>query len=264
MKNTNLKSLQRSCRENILLMTTEAGSGHLAGPLGITDILIYLYHERMNENDDFVLSCAHMVPALYSVLHSKGKISDDELLTLRKFKSRLQGHTSINRELKIPTSGGSLGQGIGYASGMAYAKRVQNSGSHTYCLISDGEMNEGSTYETFLFINKFKLNNLTIFLDYNNIQQTGYGQDVMPLPNLKGFFSQFNNLNVIECNGNDLEDIDKAFRIIDSTKSNVIICTIIGGKGIKRLENNPTYHSKVLTKEEFNIVMNNKDEWTLN
>lgn len=259
-----LKKLQRACRENILLMTTEAGSGHLVGPLGIIDLLIYLFHERMNKKDEFILSCAHMVPALYAVLHSKGEMSYDELLTLRKFKSRLQGHTTKTKSLGIPTAGGSLGQGIGYAAGMAFAKKLKNDKSHVYCLISDGELNEGSVYESLLFINKFKLSNITIILDKNNIQQTGYGDDIMPLPKLKSFFESFSNLNVWECDGNNLEELNMTFGKFNNKKPNILISNTIGGKGIKKLENNQPYHSKVLTREEFNYIINNKEEWTLN
>lgn len=264
MNNKELAILQRTCREKILLMTTEAGSGHLAGPLGIIDILIFLFHKKITEQDEFVLSCAHMVPALYSILNSKGLIDDKELLTLRKFKSRLQGHTTKNKQLKIPTSGGSLGQGIGYGAGMAYAKKFTKDNGHIYCLISDGEMNEGSVYETLLFVNKFSLNNMTIILDRNNIQQTGFGEDVMPLPNLKSFFESFQNFVVHECNGNDLDDLDQTFKRFDVMKPNILICNTIAGKGIKKIENNPYYHSKVLTQEEYKNIINNKSKWTLN
>ncbi|HAI22536.1 TPA: transketolase [Candidatus Collierbacteria bacterium] len=264
MKKEQFKELRRSCRENILKMTSEAGSGHLAGPLGIVDILIYLYHEKMSENDDFILSCAHMVPALYSVLNSKNIISDAELLTLRKFKSRLQGHATKDVSLKIPTTGGSLGQGIGYASGMALSKRIKGNKTHTYCLISDGELNEGSSYEALLFINKFILSNLTVVVDYNNIQQTGFGEDIMPLPNLTRFFSSFNNFSVINCDGNSIESIEEAFLKLDKERPNIIICKTVGGKGLRMLENNQPYHSKVLTKDELNIIIGNEKEWTLN
>lgn len=249
--------LAQSIRENILKMTTKAGSGHIAGPLGIVEVLIYIYYYLKSAEDDFILSPAHMVPALYAILHEKGIIEEKELSTLRKYKSRLQGHTHRDLSLGIPSSGGSLGQGIGMATGIAIGNKLRDNKHRVFTIISDGEINEGSVYEALLTANKYNLDNLTIFVDCNNVQQTGFGRDIMPLPNLSMYFSSFDNFAVHEVNGNDLDELMRLQ--LDSERVNIVISRTISGKGFPKLENNYKYHSKVLSTLELNDILNNQE-----
>lgn len=252
-------------------MTTEAMSGHVAGPLGISDIITYLYFEEMNikkvpeyfdkgiqrknvfdpKRDRFVLSAAHMVPVIYAILFEKEFIEKEELSTLRKFGSRLQGHTEINLELGIETTGGSLGQGVGIACGLAKSAKIYNEEYRTYSVLGDGESNEGSVWEAAMFGNKYKLDNLVFILDKNNIQQSNFTDHIMPMNPMKDKWESF-GWNTIEIDGNNFNDIDMAFMKAKNTKGkpSIIIANTIPGYGVSFLENNYIWHGKALNKEE--------------
>ncbi len=263
MNFSKLKNHATNIRKNILVSTHLAGSGHVAGPMGAADLLAYLFLNvlqvgtkfnlvRTNyANDKFILSCGHYAPALYSTLAECEIISFSELNTLRDFGSRLQGHTKRQPEIFIENTSGSLGQGIGLAVGEAiYFKR---SGLHNkvYVMISDGELNEGSCWESFLIASKFSLDNLVILIDRNGIQQSGKSNDQLSLEPLDEKLRSF-NLNVHKINGNNFEDIEKAFTNLESDKVNVILSYTTPGKGVDFLENNYKWHSKVLNSEELN------------
>lgn len=237
-------------------MTTEAGSGHIAGPMGIADVYAYLYnYEFVNVSNlenislidiPFILSCAHYAPVLYSTLIENEIIPRNLLMTLRKFGSPLQGHTQRNVKLGIYNTGGSLGQGLGLACGIALTRKDNN--KKVYCQISDGECNEGSTWEAAMFAKKFKLDNLVVILDRNGIQQSGNSNTQMPLEPLAEKWESF-GWDVYVANGNDLQSIHNAFsEIHQNDKPNIIIAYTTPGKGYSKIENDYHWHGKVLPK----------------
>ena len=233
-----LKDISKNIRKDILTMIFEAKSGHPGGSLSCTDILVVLYHEIMNLDTDiygkridkFILSKGHAAPAYYAVLSSKGYIPKNDLITLRKYDSYLEGHPS-NKINGIDVSSGSLGQGLSIAVGMALSKKISNEKGYVYCLLGDGEMQEGQVWEALMSANKYNLSNLIAFIDFNKLQIDGKVEDVMPIESLKAKIQAF-NLNVIEIDGHNFKDIidsvnsakkqDKATVIIANTVNSIL------------------------------------------
>lgn len=239
-------------RQDIIKMLVEAGSGHSAGPLGMADIFTTLYFHTLNHNPDnpswaerdrVVLSNGHICPVLYATMARAGYFDVEELKTLRKLGSRLQGHPHRSALPGLETTSGPLGSGISQAAGMAYAARMDNLKWHVYCLTSDGEHDEGNTWEGVLFAGKNHLNNLTVILDRNNIQIDGFTEDVMPLDSLKDKYEAF-GWQVIEIDGHNFEQIDAACLEARSIyeKPTVIIAHTIPGKGVDFMENRFEWH----------------------
>jgi transketolase len=264
----NLQELElkaNEIRSTIIEMLLEAGSGHSAGPLGMADIFTALYFEVMNINpeqpdwpdrDRFVLSCGHICPVLYATLAYRGYFTRKELLTLRKFGSRLSGHPH-NLDLPgIETSSGPLGQGLSQAVGMALAARIDQKKWRTYAVLSDGEHDEGQTWEAILFAGKNQLNNLTAIVDRNNIQIDGFTEDIMPLEPLPDKYRAF-GWYVIEIDGNNMEEIISALRHSRAVfeKPTVIIAHTIPGKGIDFMENDYRWHGKTPKADEAKIAL---------
>jgi len=260
MDNKELKIHANNIRKNILRMVHSAGSGHVGGALGIADILTYLYFVELRVNpkdpqmfdrDRFVLSAAHMVPALYATLSEAGFFSKEELNTLRQFGSRLQGHTVRDLSIGVETTGGSLGQGVGIACGMAQASKLDNHSWRTYCILGDGESNEGSVWESAMYGAKYCLDNLTFILDNNNIQLSGNGENIMPMSSHKEKWLAF-NWNVLEINGHNFDEIAFAFKKAKDTKAKptIIIAKTIPGKGVSFMENRWEWHGKVPSEFE--------------
>ena len=213
-------------RQSIVEMLVEAGSGHTAGPLGMADIFTALYfhtlkHDPKNpdwpERDRLVLSNGHIVPVRYATMAHAGYFPLEELKTLRKFGSRLQGHPEREKLPGMETTSGPLGSGLSQASGMAYGLRMDTknyelktmNSPRIFCLMSDGEQEEGNIWEAIMFAGKYKLANLTAIIDRNNIQIDGIVEDIMPLENLKAKYEAF-NWHVIEINGHDFHEIINA------------------------------------------------------
>lgn len=247
-------------RQDIIRMLVKAGSGHSAGPLGITDILVALYFSVLNydsknpswlERDRFVLSAGHLCPALYAVLARVGVIRKEELLTPRKLGSRLQGHPSRVDLAGIETSSGPLGQGVSQAVGMAVAGKMDHAPWRVYCLTSDGEQQEGQTWEALMFAGTRGLDNLTFILDRNEIQISGFTEQVMPLEPLIDKYKAF-NLAVLEIDGHSFEEIIMACTKSKETKGRptMIIAHTIPGKGVSFMENLPEWHGKAPSAEE--------------
>jgi transketolase len=247
-------------RETIIRMLVAAGSGHTAGPLGMADIFTAFYFHILNhrpnqpqwENRDrLVLSNGHICPVLYATLAHAGYFGVEECLTLRKFDSRLQGHPERLRLPGLETTSGPLGEGLSQAAGMAYAFRMDNKKQRAYCLMSDGEQDEGNTWEAAMFIGKNKLSNLTVVMDRNHIQIDGTTEKVMPLEPLADKYRAF-NWNVIEVNGNDIRAfitaVDEAKTVQE--KPTLIIAHTIPGKGVPEIENDYHWHGKAPTEEE--------------
>jgi len=250
-------------RQSIIEMLVEAGSGHPAGALGMADIFTALYffilkHDPTNpmweDRDRLVLSNGHICPVYYAALAHAGYFPLDELKTLRKFGSRLQGHPYRQYLPIIETSSGPLGSGLSQAVGMCLADRMDNgkySSKKFYCILSDGELDEGNTWEAVMLGAKEKLQNLIVIVDRNNIQIEGYTEDIMPLEPLKEKWEAFNwHVQVID--GHNILQIvnavGKAHDVFD--KPSVIIANTISGKGVSFMEKDFKWHGKPPTKEE--------------
>jgi transketolase len=255
-------------RRSIIQMLVEAGSGHSAGPLGMADIFTALYfhalkHEPTNpeweERDRLVLSNGHIAPVLYATLAHAGYFGIDELNTLRKFGSRLQGHPHREYLKILETSSGPLGSGLSQAIGMAIADKIDNgkySGKQFYCLLSDGELQEGNTWEAIMLAGKEKLQNLTVIIDRNNIQIEGYTEDIMPLEPLRNKWEAF-NWHTQSIDGHNFTDIigaiGEAQAVFD--KPSVIVANTIPGKGVSYMERRYEWHGKPPNKEQAEKAM---------
>jgi transketolase len=255
-----LEDRARTIRETIIEMLVAAGSGHTAGPLGMADIFTALYfhvlkHDPQNpsweERDRLVLSNGHICPVLYATLSHAGYFPVEECLTLRKFGSRLQGHSERTRLPGLETTSGPLGEGLSQASGMAYAFRMDEKKQHVFCLMSDGEQQEGNIWEAVLFAGKQKLSNLTAIIDRNNIQIDGMTEDVMPLEPLADKYRAF-NWHVLEVDGNNISAVITAVQEARAIfeKPTLIIAHTIPGRGVPEIEFDYRWHGKPPTKEE--------------
>lgn len=257
-----LEEKANEIRLSIISALVEAGSGHTAGPLGMADIFTTLYfhtlkHDPRNpdwpERDRLVLSNGHICPVLYATMAHAGYFPLEELQTLRKFGSRLQGHPHREWLPGLETSSGPLASGLSQAVGMALADKMDHKDGQRqiYCLLSDGELESGQTWEAAMLAGKNNLRNLTAVIDRNNIQIDGYTEEVMPLEPLSDKWRAW-NWSVIEVDGHNIEEIAEAF---DKTKSvyenpTVIIAHTIPGKGVAEFERDYRWHGKPPNKEE--------------
>lgn len=241
-------------RQSIIEMLVAAGSGHTAGPLGMADIFALLYfkvlqHDPKNpgweDRDRLVLSHGHICPVLYATLAHAGYFPVEELLTLRKFGSRLQGHPHKAALPGLETSSGPLGSGLSQAVGMALAERIDNpySSKYVYCLTGDGELNEGQIWEAAMLAGKEKLHNLIVIVDRNGIQIDGYTKDVMPLEPLAEKFEAF-NFDVQEVDGHNIRALNDAIGKAQAVYSqpSLIIAHTIASKGIDVFERDFRWH----------------------
>ncbi len=258
-----LEQKANDIRMSIIEMLVAAGSGHTAGPLGMADIFTYLYFHEMKHNpkdpsweerDRLVLSNGHINPVLYSTMAHVGYIPVSELKTLRKFGSKLQGHPHREFFPALETSSGPLGSGLSQAVGMALADRIDNgvsSQKYFYCMLGDGELNEGQNWEAIMLAGKEKLRNLIAIVDRNNIQIDGYTEDIMPLNELSKKWQSF-NWHVVEIDGHNFEMIHDAIGQCKVTfdKPSVIIAKTIPGRGVKEFERDYHWHGKPPNKEE--------------
>ncbi|MCL5784927.1 MAG: transketolase [Patescibacteria group bacterium] len=242
-------------RQDIIKMLLEAGSGHSAGSLGMADIFTALYFQILKHNpknpkwpqrDRLVLSHGHVCPALYATLAHAGYFPVDELKTLRKFGSRLQGHPQRGCLPGLETTSGPLGSGLSQACGMALAGVMDQSPGRVVCLMSDGEQDEGNTWEAVMFAGKNRLHNLIALIDRNNIQIDGFTQEVMPLEPLKEKYEAF-GWQVVEIDGHNFVEIIEAF---NRTGPTLIIARTTPGKGVDFMENNFEWHGTTPDKEE--------------
>jgi transketolase len=256
-------------RESIIEMLLEAGSGHTAGPLGMADIFTALYFHLLchdpkkpdwSERDRLVLSNGHICPVLYATMAHAGYFSTSELMTLRKFGSRLQGHPHREWLPMLETSSGPLASGLSQAVGMALAERIDNgvsSQKYIYCLMSDGEHDSGQIWEAAMLAGKNKLRNLIGIIDRNNIQIDGFTEDIMPLEPLADKWRAW-NWHVLEIDGHNFEEIigavNEAKAIFE--KPTVIIAHTIPGKGVPEFERKFEWHGKPPNKEEAAIALN--------
>lgn len=255
-----LEKISKDIRNDIVDMIYSAGSGHPGGSLSCVEILVALYHRLMNLNldnegsriDKFILSKGHASSCYYAVLSSKGYIPHEDLKTFRKFDSYLEGHPCIKIN-GVDVSSGSLGQGLSIANGMAISKKVSGKEGNVYCLVGDGEIEEGQIWEACMSSSKYNLNNLILFVDNNGLQIDGTIKDVKNVDNLEEKFNSF-GFYVQRINGHNFDEIlTSVSNAKKSNKPNVIIANTIKGKGISFMENKAEWHGKKLTDEEYNL-----------
>ena len=250
-----LKDLEEKAtkvRELLIEELVEAKSGHTAGPLGMADIFTALYFHILNhdpknpewpERDRLFLSNGHICPVRYATMALAGYFPIKELMTLRKYGSRLQGHPERERLAGVETTSGPLGSGLGQASGYAYAARMDKKQFRVYCIMSDGEQEAGNTWESAMFAGKYKLSNLTAIIDRNNIQIDGPTEEIMPLEPLEEKYKAF-NWKVINVNGHNIRDFVDAVEQAKAIKEKptVIIAHTIPGKGVPDIEGDYLWH----------------------
>jgi transketolase len=241
-------------RRSVIEMLAAAGSGHTAGSLGLVEVLVALYGKVLGERDLFMLSNGHVAPVQYATLAEFGKIPKDELLTLRKFGSRLQGHPErILMPEFVQTTSGPLGEGIGQAAGMALALQMDEEQfkRFVYVVAGDGEMQEGNIWESLMFAAKYKLGNLTLIVDRNEIQISGSTEDVMPLENLKDKLESF-GWQVLEIDGNNLASVIEATEMARKAEDqpSAIIAHTVAGRGVSAIEGDYKWHGKTPSQEE--------------
>lgn len=255
-----LQDKANDIRQSVVKSLLEAGSGHSAGSLGTADIFAALYFNIMNrdpknpeweDRDRFILSNGHICPVLYATLAHAGYLPVSELKTLRKLGTRLQGHPHKGSVPGIEASGGPLGQGISIAAGMALAALLDKKKHHVYCMMGDGEQNEGQVWEAIMFAGKYRLHNLTCIINRNNIQIDGFTEDVMPLEPLKEKYEAF-GWHVLEIDGHNLRHIVDAFNESKAIfeKPSMIIAHTIPGKNVDFMEENYEWHGKTPNKQE--------------
>lgn len=268
MKITNVEALNKiaiNVRKGIIEATYNAKSGHPGGSLSCADILTVLYFSQMNIDSDkpndpnrdrLVLSKGHASPALYSVLAEKGYFDKELLKTFRKVGSNLQGHPDMNKVPGVDMTTGSLGQGLSAAVGMALASKINKAGCKVYCLVGDGEIEEGQIWEAINSATKNKLDNLCIILDNNNLQIDGEIDKVGGINNLTDRFSSF-GLNVINTDGHNINSLLDAFETAKRTKEKptIIIAKTIKGKGVSFMENQVCWHGKAPNEKEYNMAI---------
>lgn len=257
-----LEKKSNQIRQDIIKMLEEAGSGHSAGPLGLADILTALYFEIMRldpqqpewpERDLFFLSNGHTVPVQYAAMAERGFFEVEELQTLRKFGSRLQGHPERIKLPGLENTSGPLGSGLSQAAGYAYSLQYLDNAKHrfVYVVTGDGELNEGNIWEAAMFAGKYKLSQLIVFVDRNNIQIDGSTDDVMPLEDLHGKWESF-GWHVQEIDGHNMESIIDAAGMARAitTKPSVIISHTIPGKGVDFMEYDYVWHGMPPNREQ--------------
>lgn len=242
-----------------------AKSGHPGGALSIADILAYLYFEEMNvdpkdpkkaDRDRFVLSKGHACPALYAALSEKGFFPKDELWSLRKYGSMLQGHPDMKHIPGVDMSTGSLGQGVSAACGMALSGKISGESYRVYAILGDGEIEEGQVWEAAMFAHHYKLDNLTVFVDFNGLQVDGTVEEVIDPAPIDEKFKAF-GWNVVVIDGHDFAEIEKAVENAKMTKGQptAIIAKTVKGKGVSYMENSVGWHGKAPNDEEYAVAM---------
>ena len=268
MANEEIKFLEEKAKEirkGIIEQVYKAQSGHPGGSLSIADILTVLYFKEMNIDpknpkwegrDRLVLSKGHCSPALYSCLANKGYFEQEKLSTFRNIESNLQGHPDMNKVPGVDMTSGSLGQGLSVANGMAISGKMDNKNYRVYCILGDGEIEEGQIWEASMASCKYKLDNLCVIVDNNNLQIDGTIEEVMSSYPIDEKFRSF-GFEVINIDGHDIEEIIKAFEVARNIKEKpvCIIAKTIKGKGVSFMENQVGWHGKAPNEEQYKQAM---------
>ena len=266
-----LKLKARDIRKSIVTMLAEAGSGHTAGPLGMADVFTLFYFHALKhtpknpaweDRDRVILSNGHICPVLYASMAHSGYFPIEELLTLRKFGSRLQGHPHREFLPYVETSSGPLGEGLSQAVGMALADKIDKKDEKRfiYCFMGDGELNEGNIWEAMMLAGKHKLGNIISVVDRNYIQIDGDTETVLPLNPLADKWKSF-NWQVIEVDGHDFQKLNEAVEKAqeETERPSVILARTTPGKGVKAWENDYRWHGKPPTKAERDMALKELD-----
>lgn len=265
MENLQLALKANEVRKNIVTALHSAKSGHPGGSLSAADMVTYLYYEEMNvdpknpkdpKRDRFVLSKGHAAPVLYGVLAEKGYLPKEDLVTLRKTDSYLQGHPDMKHTPGVEMSAGSLGQGVSTAVGMALAGKMDNSSYRVYTMLGDGEIEEGQVWEAAMFAGHRKLDNLVVIVDNNNLQIDGTVEEVCSPYPIDKKFEAF-NFNVQVINGHDFDEIRRALDNAKTTKGmpTAIIMNTVKGKGVSFMENAVNWHGAAPNDEQYKQAM---------
>ena len=260
-----LKNMSTKIRRGIIEAVYSNKSGHPGGSLSIADILTVLYFNEMNvdeknptweDRDRLVLSKGHCAPALYSALANRGYFDVEKLKTFRNIESNLQGHPDMNKVAGVDMTSGSLGQGLSVANGMAIAGKMDNKTYRVYCVLGDGEIEEGQIWEAAMTSNKYKLDNLCVIVDNNNLQIDGTIEEVMSSYPIDEKFKSF-GFQVINIDGHNIQEIIDAFDVAKTVKGKptCIIAKTIKGKGVSFMENKAEWHGKAPSEEEYKIAM---------
>lgn len=263
LDSSKLQEKAKNIRKNIVEMVYQASSGHPGGSLSVADILTALYFSELRisnvsdaNRDRMVLSKGHCSPALYATLSEKGFIPEEDLKTFRKTASYLQGHPDMKKITGVDMTSGSLGQGLSVSNGMALAAKLDNKDYRVYCVMGDGEIEEGQVWEAAMTSSHYKLDNLCVIVDNNNLQIDGKISDVMsPYPIDKKFESFGFKTLVID--GHNFDEILNAFEIAKQTKGmpTAIIAKTIKGKGVSYMENQAGWHGKAPNEEEYKLAI---------
>lgn len=265
MDNQQLKDTARKIRRHIVAMVAEAGSGHPGGSLSAADIVTALYFKEMRldpqrpqwpQRDRFVLSKGHAAPVLYAALAERGYFDVDELMSLRKLGSRLQGHPDSKHLPGVEMATGSLGQGLSAANGMALAARLDGNDSRVYALLGDGEIQEGQIWEAAMAAAHYKLDNLTAFVDHNGLQIDGENDEIMTVNPVTDKWRAF-GWHVLEIDGHDIEQILDALRQAKDIKGKptMIVAKTIKGKSVSFMENQVGWHGAAPKEDELEKAM---------
>ncbi|WP_163536418.1 transketolase [Gracilibacillus sp. YIM 98692] len=254
-----LKQIATRIKRDIIQISS-ANTGHPGGAIGAAEIIAELYFSRMRhdpknpdweDRDRFVLSNGHTCLALYSAMARTGYFSSEELATFRKINSRLQGHPSRHDLPGLETASGPLGQGLSVANGMALAQKLRKSNANIYCLVGDGELQEGQVWEAMMTSAHHKLDNLALIINWNNIQIDGHVKDVMNIEPIDAKFKSF-GWNVISIDGHNLEEIKSAFDQFENNVGSptVVIAKTVLGNGVSYMENEAIWHGKAPSEDE--------------
>ena len=255
-----LEKTRKECTLTMLDLYKKVQAGHIGSSLSCMEILVYLYFSRIDSDDKFVLSKGHAAAALYTVLEKSGIISKDELNSYYQNGTFLAAHPPCCGKLKgIIFGTGSLGHGLSLATGLALSTKFTKKKSDVYCIISDGDCNEGSTWEAILFAAQHKLSNLTVIIDNNEIQAFGHAKDILNLEPLREKLLAFNFEVAVAKDGNNFEDLEAAFKKLDSADSDKPRC-IIGkttkGSGVSYMENKIEWHYLPMDDEQYESAVN--------
>lgn len=260
-----LKTMAKKIRRGIIEEVYKAQSGHPGGSLSVADILTVLYFDELNvdeknpkweDRDRLVLSKGHCSPALYSCLANRGFFDVEKLTTFRNIESKLQGHPDMTKVPGVDMTTGSLGQGLSAANGMAIAGKMDNKNYRVYCILGDGEIEEGQIWEAAMASSKYKLDNLCVIVDNNNLQIDGTIDKVMSPYPIDEKFKSF-GFQIINIDGNDIEEIKKAFEVAKNVKEKpvCIIAKTTKGKGVSFMENKAEWHGKAPNEEQYKQAM---------
>lgn len=259
--NKELENMAKQVRRGIIEQVYQAQSGHPGGSLSIADILTVLYFNEMNideknpkweERDRLVLSKGHCSPALYSCLANRGFFEVEKLKSFRKIDAKLQGHPDMNKVPGVDMTSGSLGQGLSSANGMAIAGKLDKKDYRVYCILGDGEIEEGQIWEAAMASSKYKLDNLCVIVDNNNLQIDGTIEEVMSSYPIDEKFRSF-GFEIIKIDGHNIEEIKSAFEVAKNIKEKpvCIIAKTVKGKGVSYMENQVGWHGKAPKEEQY-------------